>query len=471
VTDVPNVVDRFKVEAQSAASIRHPHIVEVTDFGLTPDRRPFFVMELLEGESLATRLATRRSLPERDVVEIVDQILSGLSLAHDRGVIHRDLKPENVFLARYPKGGEAVKILDFGIAKILGSPAAADTLASGGSPAQPRLSLGPDGRSLTMQGMVLGTPGYLAPETAANKSKADARSDLFAVGVLMYEMLTGVLPFRGETVNAVLVATMQAPVPRISEIASNVSRAMEQVVYTALAKMPEQRYQNTREFVRHLTAAAVGRIPDDARPCVTEIADVWPPVAVTKGHQDSIDTVDGPAVKLAIELPAFVAERPKLPSYVLERAATKRAERADEPARPPGAHGRIARLAVAAIILAMVIGLAVGLAVLLSRPSEDDIDPVTMQAKVPRTVTVWLQVKPKGALVEWNGARIDSRPISLPESGLVGTLTVSAPGYRPQRFDLVPDRERSLKVTLVAERSPPPPGSAPEADPPPAPRP
>ena len=452
VTDVPNVVERFTVEAKSAASIRHPNIVEVTDFGLTPDRRPFFVMEYLKGESLAERLQMRGSLPEREVVEIADQILSGLSVAHSMGVIHRDLKPENVFLATSSGGPEKVKLLDFGVAKIISDPGTdsshLDELPRG---EDPKLALAADGKSLTMHGMVLGTPGYLAPETASNRLRADKRSDLFSVGVLLYEMLVGKQPFNGKTVNDVLLATMKEPVPRLSDEVPSISKAMERMVYTALAKMPEQRFQTTGEFMRHLTAAAVGRIPDDARDCVTEVSDAGPQIVVTRNLQDEIDTMASPVADSKIDTAVPVEDRP--PAPVLPSYLTTNRDKVKIPAStPPIPSGKSSkpstRTFMIGILILMAIVLVSGVVVFLTREDPAGLDPRTMEKKATPMVTIWLQVKPRGASVLWNGAPEKSRPLVVPMGDEPAEMTVSAPGHVPQTIPVVPSQEQSIKVVL-----------------------
>ncbi len=255
-----HVISRFEGEARAAAGIRHRNVVEVTDFGLTPDRRPFFVMELLVGESLADRLDNRICLSEREAVDITDQILCGLSSAHRRGIVHRDLKPENIFLARDDDNREIVKILDFGIAKIVG----------GIAPFPPVVGADPAG-PVTGAGIALGTPGYMSPESVSGHGRVDARSDLFSLGVLLFEMLTGRRPFRGETAHDVIMSTISSPVPRPTSLRSDINPALEHLILTALAKDPDARHQNAEDFLRALTAAAVGRMEEGAHPCHSDV--------------------------------------------------------------------------------------------------------------------------------------------------------------------------------------------------------
>src|SRR5262245_23843693 len=176
----PELVARLLQEARLASSIGHENIVDVTDFGTTSDGRAFVVMEFLEGESLAQLVIRDAPLPIERSLRIARQIASALGAAHDKGIVHRDVKPENVYLVRR---GDAdyVKVVDFGVSKVV----------------QTREE-GPEWQRLTRTGMVLGTPLYMSPEQARGGEDVDARADVWAVGVMLYECLTGEVPFRAK---------------------------------------------------------------------------------------------------------------------------------------------------------------------------------------------------------------------------------------------------------------------------------
>jgi serine/threonine protein kinase len=215
-TDLPDprARERFEHEARTAAGFVHPNAVTVFDVGTVGDR-PFLVMELVDGRDLAAVLAGRGPLAPGEAARIADQMLAALGAAHARGLVHRDVKPGNVLLTR---DGTA-KLTDFGIAK-----AAAD--ATGG---------------LTLTGQVLGTPRYLAPEQAAGK-RATPRSDLYAVGVVLYEMLAGEPPFTGDTAMALALAHQQAPVPPLAERRPGLPEALVATAERALEKDPARRF-------------------------------------------------------------------------------------------------------------------------------------------------------------------------------------------------------------------------------------
>ncbi|MCA9624888.1 MAG: serine/threonine protein kinase, partial [Myxococcales bacterium] len=211
-------LERFKREAEAAALITSPHVVSVHDYGRAPDGRPYLVSEFLEGEELADRLARQGPLPAGLAVRIVRQICSGLAVAHANGVTHRDVKPENVFLV----GADdelVAKLLDFGISRFVDS----------------------KDKALTKAGVALGTPDFMAPEQAKGQP-VDHRTDIYAVGVLLYTMLTGVMPFERETPQDTLLALLAEEAPSPRELEPSIPVALEQVILRAMAKDANQRY-------------------------------------------------------------------------------------------------------------------------------------------------------------------------------------------------------------------------------------
>ena len=183
---VPGAAERMLTEARAAASIHHPAIVQIFDFGRTRDGDPFISMEMLDGESLSGTLKRRERLPATKAVQVLMPIADALVVAHARGVVHRDLKPDNILLARLADGRVQPKILDFGIARIEDS----------SSP------------KLTLDGTVLGSPAYLSPEQARGQTDIDLRVDVWAFTVMLYELVTGCTPFAGESYNALLYSIM-----------------------------------------------------------------------------------------------------------------------------------------------------------------------------------------------------------------------------------------------------------------------
>jgi putative nucleotidyltransferase with HDIG domain len=224
----PQVIARFLTEARAANDIRHPNVVEITDIGESGDLH-YIVMSFLEGETLGERLEREKKLDESTSVRIVRQVASALAAAHEHGIVHRDLKPENVFLLNHPDYPDYVKLLDFGIAKLIGPQ-------------------NPDSPHNTVVGMIMGTPAYMSPEQCRGQAELDHRSDIYSLGIMLYEMLTGTVPFRFDSPVEVMQAHIQAnPTPPIA-LCPKLSRYLNDAILQSLAKDPAQRFASMREF-------------------------------------------------------------------------------------------------------------------------------------------------------------------------------------------------------------------------------
>lgn len=221
----PDAVERFRHEAQSASALGHPNIVQVFDFNQSEEHHWYIVMELLEGEDLRSVIKREKQIEPAACLPVLQQVCDALDLAHSKGLVHRDLKPSNIFL-RALSGRSEVKILDFGVAKILGA------------------DLG-----LTMDGAMLGTPHYMAPEQAAGEGSLTPKIDIYALGTVLFEMLTGRRPFDAESPLTVLHlrATQDPPAP--SSIISTLPKELDVVVGRALARDPAARFESPAELV------------------------------------------------------------------------------------------------------------------------------------------------------------------------------------------------------------------------------
>ncbi len=220
---------RFEREAQAAGRIGNEHILEVLDLGELPDGDRFMVMEFLDGEPLSTRIARQKRLSADEAVTIFTQILEGLRAAHAAGIVHRDLKPDNIFLVREKMGHrDFVKIIDFGISKF--QPLAGEM-------------------KMTRTGTVMGTPYYMSPEQASGAKEADFRSDLYSVGVMLYEALSGSVPFDAPTFNQLLFRiVLSEPVP-IRQLVPQLDEAFATIVSKAMARDAGKRFQSSEAFI------------------------------------------------------------------------------------------------------------------------------------------------------------------------------------------------------------------------------
>src|SRR5262245_7420745 len=249
-----DTVARFFNEARAATAIRHPGIVEIFDFGYLPSGSAYIVMEFLDGESLAARRARLGRLDPVRAVALVRQIAGALAAAHERGIVHRDLKPDNVFVVADPEvpGGERIKILDFGIAKLAGDPADS---------------------SRTQTGTVLGTPTYISPEQCRGAGDVDARADLYALGCVFYELVCGRPPFLVDGSGEMIAHHLyfEPDPPRSHE--PSIPEAIEQLILRLLRKRPAARPQSGRELIEAIDR--IGASPP-ARPATSPPAPLTP---------------------------------------------------------------------------------------------------------------------------------------------------------------------------------------------------
>jgi serine/threonine-protein kinase len=256
---------RFVAEARAVNQIKNRHIIDIFSFGKLPDGRHFYVMDLLEGEPLDRFMAREGRCSVESVIQLLRPIAEALDAAHAAGVVHRDLKPQNIYLIWDSTGETVPKLLDFGMAKLLGE-----------SPIH------------TVSGTPLGTPLYMSPEQAKG-AQVDGRSDVYALGVLCHELITGKLPITGENTIAVLMAHIIAVPPRVSEVCPDLSPELDAPVLKMLEKKPELRPASASEALAELTRAAerAGAVVPSGPPRLSRPA----PGSEWKGHsRESADT-------------------------------------------------------------------------------------------------------------------------------------------------------------------------------------
>lgn len=271
LADHPEAKERFLREAQAAAALRSPHVVQILDYGVQDDT-PFIVMEMLEGEDLATRLSRVGKLSPSSTAEVLVQVCRAVGRAHDRGIVHRDLKPDNIFLSANDDT-EIAKVLDFGVAK--------------------RVQLdGP--KSMTQTGAVLGTPYYMSPEQAEGSRNVGFRSDLWALGVIAFECLTGQRPFDADSLGGLVLAICTKAIP-VPSSRGKVPAGFDEWFEKATSRDPDLRFGSARELASSLQAlcsggrSALSSVADDGvvAPLVTGNADRDPSNALAAGRQGS----------------------------------------------------------------------------------------------------------------------------------------------------------------------------------------
>jgi len=263
------IVARFSREAKAASRISHPHAVSVTDFGESENGVVFLVMEYLEGRTLKDLIRSEGPMALDRAVEITRQVSGALDAAHGQGVVHRDLKSENIMLSQ-TNGGDWAKVLDFGIAKIQ----------------QPEGSRDHD---ITAPNLVIGTPQYMSPEQCSQTGPIDARSDVYSLGVIIFEMLSGHVPFSGESPTVIMMKQVQDPPPSILDDRPDLPLSVGNLIARALAKQPADRFQTAGELAVALSQAA-DEMSAGAAAAVPPVPDTAPPAQVNP-PADDVDEV------------------------------------------------------------------------------------------------------------------------------------------------------------------------------------
>lgn len=407
---------RLYTEAHAASSVGHPNIVEVYDLGQTYGGTPFLVMELLEGQSLGDVLQLLGKLDPRYVVDIIAQILSALAAAHEKGIVHRDLKPQNIFLCPGHAGGTKVKILDFGISKMW-----TDDYQL----------------HLTQTGFVVGTPYYMSPEHARGAKDLDGQTDIWAVGVVLYQTLTGRLPYEGETYNELLAKILNEPFPRPREIAPSISPALEHVILEALAKEREDRYRTASQFraellsVTKLTADSGDKLPprtDISRASKQKI----PWRGVIMGGIVLATLVMGTLTGLIVyraPSPGRVDDELGKQEAVLHSTPNRQVQQPSQAATPP-----------------------------LCTPRKGAGETTKRAGTTERVKTVELRVKTRPytrrTKVHVNGLELDGGRLQV-STGVEHLIAISSPGFQPTQIKRSITQDTVIEVELTPVRRPP----------------
>ncbi len=274
----PDIVQRFQREAQAAGRIGNDHILDILDLGTLADGDLFMVMEYLDGENLADRIDRQGRLTPAELYPLARQLLEGLKAAHDAGIIHRDLKPENVFLLKEKAGKkDYVKIIDFGISKF--------NVLDGNM-------------QMTATGAVMGTPYYMAPEQAKGSKGADPRSDVYAVGVILYKAITGDEPFSAETFNELLFKIVLADLVPARQLVPELDEAFDSIISKAMAKDPDHRFASCDALIAALdnwarSGASVTLPPPPHTNDPAVLAGVAPDPRAAQASYPAVDTGSG----------------------------------------------------------------------------------------------------------------------------------------------------------------------------------
>jgi serine/threonine-protein kinase len=416
------LVERFLREARSATRIKSEHVVRVMDVGRLEDGLPFLVMEYLEGCDLGELLCRHGAMEVTDAVEAVLHACEALAIAHAQGIIHRDIKPANLFRTSRPDGTPLIKLVDFGISK---------AALTG--------RLGED-VSLTHSQSVVGSPLYMSPEAMESARRIDARSDIWSLGVVLYELLSGELAFSGESITRVCIAVLQEEPRSLREIKPQIADGLEQVVLRCLAKNPEERYQTVADLAEALLPFGPARasvLVDRARAVVSgaKVGDSdsrvpWDPavstLAASRRSRSEQATLGAQGSSLAPGSPLPFTPSREAKSRPEERriagpgeATAVSAPPTERLVTPSPLHRRkVAWRLPALALLAVTMGVAAYVAARVSAPAKTPppASVATMDSSVPTHTlgfTLHIESDPPGATVHDGDLNLGATPVQM----------------------------------------------------------
>ncbi len=426
LSSAPEMVSRFVAEARAANQIRSRHIIDIFAFGALDDGRQYFVMELLDGMTLEDHLKAKGRLSPGETVTLLKGIAKALDAAHNAGIVHRDLKPENIFLVREEDAEITPKLLDFGIAKLIGDPA---------------------GTHRTRTGVPMGTPYYMSPEQCRG-DKIDHRTDIYSLGVVTHQLLTGRLPLTADSFMQVMMKHITAEPPRVSEICPELPPALDACVLAMLAKDPDARPSSAGAAVQLVTAAAQA---------------AGFPVETTSLERSAPGGGSGLT-------PAQIAHFGTAPT--LAGASTPNAAAAAATSSRRLLLALVGVVAVATVVIGVLVATrggsppqAVASAEASAPPTAVPATPpsaslavqpaVSASAAPPARVSVDVQSDPDSVEVFLGDELLGTVPkdrIELPRSEDEVELLVKAKGYKDATLKVTPSRDTVVSVKLVPER-------------------
>ncbi|EYF02898.1 serine/threonine protein kinase [Chondromyces apiculatus] len=451
----PNFHKRFSLEASILSKLQHPNIVTVFDYGRIEDadgERYFMAMEYLEGETLFRRIRRLGRLPPPEAMRIAKQIARGLREAHKQGVVHRDLKPSNVMLCASEDGEEAVKILDFGLVKVLSD----------------------DSEELTQQGAFLGSPRFMSPEQISH-GKVDLRTDVYSLGVILYQLLCGKVPFESDKSIQILMAHLQQPVPRMKERNPDVEipEPLESLVMRCLSKDPEGRPATMDAFVQQLGECARS-------------------IGVSGGFTHAVESLSGitsfrnngtlKALKEAETLPAS-AEDISIVGASPGRASVPSSVPGDKDKTPPAIAANTTQTGKSKgpilVAAALVVAAAIGAFLLVGKKEEPQsgtpgptppVTATTAPDKRPASFTLMVESTPAGASVMEDGKVLGTTPLQLSVQNdqareTPRRLTVQKDGFQPYSVVQGPSDESVRIVATLVEAAKDEPKTEPKDEP------
>jgi serine/threonine protein kinase len=429
----PEALKRFEIEAHAASKLEHENIVNVTDYGVADDGRPYLVMELLKGKTLYQRLL-EGPLSLQESVAVLVPLCHALSAAHAEGFVHRDVKPENIFLTSRPMNRFGIKVLDFGITRLRA-----------------------ENSRLTKLGQALGSPLYMAPETCRGEA-IDNRADIYSVGVLMYQLLCGQLPFYDENLLKIIHLQVAQPLRPPRELVPDMSVELDLVIRTALEKDPANRYQTIDELEDDFLAALP---PDGDALLHARRTPLSVPVATASTPFPIIESTSGP---MAVVESTSGSSLASAPAVVASPVAVHQTEGRSLPRAAITVGALLLGVGVAVVILLFMRGgdddgknnaaaaehrpSAIHGRAASAAPAGDSADP---------TRRINVTTKPPGASVTLDGTFLGSSPVDVqsPITSGAAALVIEAKGFRPVERSVGGDEDVVLSLALEPAKQPP----------------
>ena len=462
--DVDNEValSRFFQEARSAASIGHPGIVETFDLGQDDEGVVFIAMEMLWGEELGSRIKAEQPLDQAFVIRAGCELADAVAAAHARGIVHRDLKPQNVFLASKGRQRDIVKVLDFGLAKLTESDGTRD--------------------SITRSGEIFGTPLYMAPEQLRDAKDVDLRTDVYAIGVILYEALAGVPPFTAETFSEIVLKVACDPPAPLTDFRSDLDPALIAIVDRALAKDRDERFRSTDELRDDLEAllpsSDAPRTPRSAPPrpvavdpqiqtlpgqgAAEDFGEPEPEATPPPAEPSTDEASPPPAASDGTEPPS---DRPISDLDLAEINALSPTQ-SRQPMLPPSGDEpkpRRRRRLVFGGVIVLLVGISIAVISLVMDRGEGDggrvgpeaasvnpVDPPAPEPVQPETIQLAIEATPRETLLFIDDAAVESTPFRgrFARDGLSHRLRAEAEGFETWGQVVVFDRDHALDIEL-----------------------
>jgi serine/threonine protein kinase len=436
----PEVVSRFVMEAKAVNQIGHEHIVDIGDFGNTPAGEFYFIMEYLQGESLADRLKREILLSQSRALSIAAQVADALGASHDQGIIHRDLKPENIFLIARRGNPDFVKVLDFGLAKL--------------TQTEEKVT------HKTRAGSVMGTPYYMSPEQGEGKVQIDHRADIYSLGIILFEMLTGKVPFGGEGYGEIIVKHITHQAPSARKINPAVSAAVETLLFQALSKERHDRFQSMHEFrdalldpEGYLAGAPSVGLPAE----LTGVNRLAAPMARRDMNFDTTRDFDS-------NPDSAVVGRPTPGPSTFRHSVGQVLPLTEPMTLAPKSARRVVYTIMGGVVLAAVAIVMAGRAKRDTRHATSAMEKPVVVVKTTPAVRINFTSDPDGAMVTRadDGSELGRTPLSLevPYSDSSVQFVLRKPGYEDKVMFVVPNLPAPMFATLRPVGSSAPPAAA-----------